>query len=218
MVLSMKSKLLGNKNMDKYNYPKEFIKGDGRRLVSGGPRDLQRRHKITQLMLPTDAGIEDLKKQIKNLQLEIRETLNGRTPSGYFTAEEVDEEIRKAVAQAAGEVAKVRSLKAQIKKLKNELKEVEELKKEIALLKQALTGKEELVEALKSKPAIIGDKIVTDPDRPQMEKKFIDPLETDAGKGLKSFIKSDKIIKKSGDEEIDEQVDKLRGLLNKPKK
>lgn len=203
--------------MDKYNYPKEFIKGDGRKLISGGPRDLQRKQKITQFVLPTDSGIEDLKKQIKNLQSEIRKTLNGRTPSGYFTAEEVDEEIRKAVAQAAGEVAKAKGLKIQIKKLKNELKEVEELKKEIALLKQALAGKEELVEALKSKPAIIGDKIVTDPDRPQMEKKFIDPLETDAGKGLKSFIKTDKVVKR-GEDGVDDQVDKLRSLLNKPKK
>lgn len=203
--------------MDKYNYPKEFIKGDGRRLISGGPRDLQRKQKIVQYAMPSDAGIEDLKKQIGELQIELKRTLSGHTPSGYFTADEVDEEIRKAVALAAKEVAQVKGLKTQIKKLKIELKEAEELKKEIALLKQALAGKEELVEALKGKPAIIGDKIVTDPDRPQMEKRFVDPLETDAGKGLKSFIKTDKVVKK-GEDEVDDQVDKLRSLLNKPKK
>lgn len=212
----MKYRLLGGKGVDKYGYPKEFVKGDGRRLIAGGPRDLQRKQKVTQFVVP-NAGIEDLKKQIGELQSQLKQTLDGKTPDGYFTAEEVDEEIRKAVAQAAGEITKIRSLKTQIKKLKNELKNIEELKKEIALLKQTLAGKEELIEALKSKPAIIGDRVVTDPDRPQMEKKFIDPLESDAGKGLKSFIKTDKVIKE-GEEELDGQVDKLRSLLNKPKK
>jgi hypothetical protein len=49
-----------------------------------------------------------------------------------------------------------------------------------------------------------------------MEQVFVDPLEEDSGKGLKSSINIETVTK---DEEVLGRVDKLRGLLGKlPKK
>jgi len=45
-----------------------------------------------------------------------------------------------------------------------------------------------------------------------MEQVFVDPLEDDAGEGMKSTINIETITK---DEEVNDKVDKLRGLLGK---
>ena len=108
------------------------------------------------------------------------------------------------------------SLKEDNAKLKDELGDVAELRKQIAVLEQELTGKEELIETLKTRPAIIDGEVI-DPDRPQMEQVFVDPLEEDAGEGMKSSIQIDTIEK---EDEVDNKVDKLRDLLGSklPKK
>lgn len=59
-----------------------------------------------------------------------------------------------------------------------------------------------------------GDDFVSDPDRPKMEEIIIDPLEKDAGKGLKSHI----TVKKSESDkkdDVQDKVKKLKGLLGK---
>ena len=232
-------------------YPKEYIKADGRKLIGGGPRDLQRRQQT--VFMPDTSYIEDLKKQIDDLRSELKKNQNLNKPEGYFSAEEVDEEIRKAVAQAVAESAlefkknkalanqtveplvqkyKVqivelqknnddlkrlhatmagqnKNLEEKISRLRSELKDVEELKREIAILEQKLVGKEEVITALKSRPAIVDDEII-EPGRPQIEKVFIDPLEKDAGDGLESHIDIKEITK---EEKVDERVNKLRDLI-----
>lgn len=233
-------------------YPKEYIKSDGRKLIGGGPRDLQRLHQT--LTLPDTSYIEELKRQIEDLRNELRNRPTVGKPEGFFSPEEVDDEIRKAVAQAVAESAlefkknkaladqttepliqkyKVQivelqknnddlkkmhtviinqntDLKDQIAKLNEETKKTEELKKEIAVLEQKIAGKEELITALKSRPAIVGDEIV-DPDRPQMEQVFIDPLEEGAGDGLESHIDI-KEVTPEGDK-VDDKIHKLRDLI-----
>jgi len=81
-------------------YPKEFVKPDGRKLIGGGPRDLQRRQQMGQIVGPDASLIEDLKKQIQELK-DISK--NTPKPDGYFSPEEVDEEIRRAVESAVKE-------------------------------------------------------------------------------------------------------------------
>lgn len=231
-------------------YPKEYIKSDGRKLMSSGPRDLQRLQQT--VVMPDTSYIEDLKSQIEDLRIELKKRQELGKPQGYYTPDEVDEEIRKAVAQAVAEAAlqfkknsatvaqateplvqkykmqivelqknnddlKIKQstiinrnsdLENQISKLKDELKSVEELKKEIAVLEQKIEGKDELILTLKSRPSIIGDEVI-DPDRPQMEQVFIDPLEEGAGDGLESHID----IKETEADEVSGKVDKLRDLL-----
>ena len=80
-------------------YPKEFIKPDGRKLMAGGPRDLQRRQHLTQTLSPDFELIEDLKKQIE----ELKEIAKNKSSDILYTPEEVDEEIRKAVEAAVKE-------------------------------------------------------------------------------------------------------------------
>ena len=189
--------------MNKINYPKEFVKPDGRKLRTGGPRDLQRRQTGTQTK-EFDADV--LKEQFDNL----REDLQKIQPKQIvFSAEQVDEEIRKAVEQAIKET--MASINNQ--DYNKHQTEVDDLKREIDNLKQNLSGKEEVIDVLKSRP-MTTNAVVEDPDRPQMEQKFIDPLEKDAGKGLKSHI--DIADVSVGEKEnMSEKVDKLKGLLGK---
>ena len=51
-------------------YPKEYIKSDGRKLMSSGPRDLQRLQQT--VVMPDTSYIEDLKSQIEDLRIELK--------------------------------------------------------------------------------------------------------------------------------------------------
>jgi hypothetical protein len=239
-------------------YKKDFIKSDGRRLLKGGPRD-------QQIRTQTAAGselVDTLINQIADLKSEVRKLEQGgasATPSNLYTAEQMDEEIRKAVSQTMAEAtislkknaadpnleAVIKTYKEQIVELQrsnddftrmhkvmaaenSEFKgkleilmedavEIPELRKQVAILEQSLIGKEELIETLKTRPAIINGEIVSsepvDPDRPQMEEVFVDPLEDDAGEGLKSSIKTRELTRDVEDGEMDSKVNKLKDLL-----
>jgi hypothetical protein len=192
--------------MNRVNYPKEFVKPDGRKLVAGGPRDLQRR----QLNQPAgELDLSGLRKEFHTLREELRKAKLQQSPDGFFSPEQVDEEIRKAVEQAVKET--MESVKNPDHD-KHEL-EVSKLEREITLLKQSLEGKKEVIDALRSNTRLPED-VVIDSKRPQMEHKFIDPLDKDAGKGLKSHID---IVDVSTTEEDDmsKKVDKLKGLLGR---
>lgn len=240
-------------------YRKDFIKTDGRRLLKGGPRDQQLRAKITQ----EGNLVESLLEQVVELKAQVK-SLEGGTPAAavpanLFTAEQVDEEIRKAVSQAMAEATislkkagpdanaerlikrykeqildlqktnddfarmhkaitnENKDLKEKISKIEAEADDVTELRNKIALLEQTVAGKDELIETLKTRPAIIGNEIVEpiDPDRPKMEQIFVDPLEEDAGKGLKSNITARELTRDVDEPAHDEQVNKLKSLLGK---
>lgn len=235
-------------------YKKQFVKSDGRRLNRSGPRDMQSRVDASGY-LPDMALTELLTNQITELKAEvlaIKSKSGDVAPLGFFSPEQVDEEIRKAVEAAVAEAAisfkgmgpknadlapLVKEYKVQIVELQKgndnltrlhaaitkentELKEkmnilqsklggVAELKKQIAVLEQEVEGKQELIETLKTRPAIIDGEVI-DPDRPQIEQVFVDPLEKDAGEGMKSSITIETVTK---DEEVGNRVDKLRDLL-----
>jgi len=236
-------------------YKKQFVKADGRKLNRSGPRDMQARAAGGDGVNSEMIGL--LTNQITELKAEIlamKSKSGDAPPLGFFSPEQVDEEIRRAVESAVAEAAVsfkgqpknpdlaplVQEYKSQIlelqkgndnltrlhstitkentdmktkmAKLEAELGDVVDLKKQIAVLEQEVAGKEELIDTLKSRPAIIGGEVITDPDRPQMEQVFVDPLEDDAGEGMKSTINIETITK---DEEVNDKVDKLRGLLGK---
>ena len=240
-------------------YNKQFVKSDGRKLNRTGPRDMQAR-------AAGGGGVDTemvqfLTNQITELRAEIlamKSRSGDAPPLGFFSPEQVDEEIRKAVEAAISEAAisfkgqtknadlaplvqeyksqilelqrgndnltklhatiakENTTLKENIAKVESGLEDVGELNKQIAVLEQELKGKEELVETLKSRPAIMNGEVIIDPERPQMEQVFVDPLEEDAGEGMKSSIKIETIIK---EDEVESKVDKLRDLLGQlPKK
>jgi chromosome segregation ATPase len=238
-------------------YKKQFVKSDGRKLTRSGPRDMQARGSEGG---GTDPALIDLlTNQITDLKAEmrsIRSRSGDAAPAGFFSAEQVDEEIRRAVESAVAETAvslkagmnqkdsdllplikeyksqilelqkgndnltrlhatitkENSEIKARLQKLNAEMGDVNELKQSIAVLEQELAGKEETIEILKSRPAITNDGPIEhiDPDRPQMEQVFVDPLEEDASDGMESNITIETIVK---DEEVDGKVDKLRDLL-----
>lgn len=239
-------------------YDKNFVKSDGRRLLKGGPRDQQLRAKVA-----ADTNLVDaLMEQIVGLKSELHSIKMGAdikqsASSKYFTPEQVDEEIRKAVSQAMTDatislkkngpapdikilikkykeqivnlqksnddfsimhnaiIAENKDLKTKISKLEAKSSEVIELNKQIAILEQNLVGKQELIDTLKTRPTVINGEIMVDedPDRPKMEQLFIDPLEEDAGKGLKSNIITREIKRDVDDGNVDDKVNKLKDLL-----
>jgi DNA repair exonuclease SbcCD ATPase subunit len=232
-------------------YKKDYIKSDGRQLLRGGPRDMQAR--LNSKGYADSEIIDLLKAQIDDLRYELRNKHPQQAvPEGYFTPEQVDAEIRKAVEQAVSEAAlsfksggqktdplvreyktqivelqqgndNLQRLKAnlvdentmlkdQLKKVKEELDQAAELKTKLAILEQQLADKDEMINLLKSRPAILNTTEVEnrDPKRPQMEQVFVDPLEKDSGDGLKSTIRIEE-IKSEG--EVDDKVKKLKDLL-----
>jgi hypothetical protein len=204
-------------------YKKQYVKSDGRKLNRSGPRDMQAR--TAGSYTPDTDIVGLLTNQLTELKAEIlamKSRSGEAVPAGFFSPEQVDDEIRKAVESAVAEAAvsfkgaagknSVLAMKEKIAKLEAELGDVAELKKQIAVLEQELEGKRELIETLKTRPAIINGEIITDPDRPQMEQVFIDPLEKNAGEGMKASIQVETIVK---DEEVGEKVNKLKDLLGK---
>jgi chromosome segregation ATPase len=77
-------------------YNKEFKKADGRKLMTGGPRDLQRKQR-TQDRQQSEL-IDFLRDEVQRLNKAL-----ATSGSGEYTGEQVDEEIRKAVSVAVAE-------------------------------------------------------------------------------------------------------------------
>ncbi len=185
----------------------------------GGPRDQQRRLKIIQQSESSvgtaEAIIRELRTQITQLTQEL-----GKKPAsgGGFSAEEVDDEIRKAVVGAIKETKD--NIKNKINKLTNRNIELE---KELTVLKSALNAEDSddvttLTRKIEELTMVVaasrGGEIELDPDRPKMEEVFVDPISKDAGKDLESHVN----IKDSSSKEkvnVNEQVDKLKGLIGK---
>jgi predicted nuclease with TOPRIM domain len=238
-------------------YSKQFVKSDGRRLNRSGPRDMQARTSGSYTT-PDTSIVELLTNQLTELRAEVlamKSRSGDDAPAGFFSPEQVDAEITKAVEAAIVEAAisfkggasknadlaplvseykkqvlelqrgndnltklhatitkENSDIKSKISKLNEELVDVNDLRKQIAVLEQEVVGKQELIETLKSRPAILEGEVFTDPDRPQLEQVFVDPLEKDAGKGMKASISIETVVK---DEEVGDKVDKLKGLLGK---
>ncbi len=197
-------------------YKKEYVKTDGRKLRAGGPRDLQKRQQIQDTS--STAAIQSLKTEIERLSNELRE----RPVIGGFTGEQMDDEIRKSVSESIKNIKETTSkeieeLKLSLKKSKeNEetlLKKLEDINKTrnediTRLLKEQV----EKLENLNISTTTRYEEIIVDPDRPQIEEMFIDPLETHSGKGLELHIDV-KDVSSGEEEDMFEKVDKLKQLL-----
>jgi len=93
---------------------KPYTKSDGRRLMSGGPRDLQRKQQIQQAGSPDSAVVEELRNQIRELT-----TALAQKPA--VEAEDFDAALRKSVEDAVSETKS--KYKKEIRTLREELAE-----------------------------------------------------------------------------------------------
>jgi predicted RNase H-like nuclease (RuvC/YqgF family) len=111
------------------------------------------------------------------------------------------------------EIAKQNSdLKSKISELEVKKEEIKELEIKLAVLEQNLKGKDEMIVVLKSRTS--NGESIEDPNRPKMGSVFIDPLSSNSGEGLKSFIRTDDVTREEKDE-MKSKVNKLKGLLGK---
>ena len=198
-------------------YKKEHIKPNGRKLLSGGPRDLQRRQLQSETVIDHSDVINELKNEIARLSNELKE----RPVTNGFSGEQVDNEIRSAVTEAIGNLKeeikerneRENNLASDLKKKEKELEKAkdEHTKQVEKLLKEQNRKLEELTTSVLNGQRT--GSVEIESDRPKMETVFIDPLEKDAGKDLESFIVKD--ISVNERENMFEKVDKLKGMLGK---
>ena len=183
-------------------YRKEVVKPDGRKLVTGGPRDQQRR---LQESKDQESLIKALRYEI--IQSQENENIKPVVDKNLFTGEQVDDEIRKAVIESVTERevekaklnSEIKTLKKLIKEKDNSLK-IERERVEQFMTQMPVSGKEGVV--------------YEDSDRPKIEKTFIDPLKKDADDYLVPHIDSEKIRTVEKDN-IYSSVQKLKGLVGK---
>jgi len=85
-------------------YKKEHITRDGRRLVSGGPRDLQQRQKQPIVVYGDIHG--DQPGVVEELRVQIKDLIKALTNRPQVSSEEFDRELRISVEQAVKETEK----------------------------------------------------------------------------------------------------------------
>lgn len=203
-------------------YNKEFIKKDGRRLISRSPRDLQRRQTQAE-----EATVNLLTLEINELREKLRIVENNN--KNLFTAEQVDNDINKIVGKTIEELTTKYEdkLKQQqnnfdgIIDVKNIL--VSELKDQNKFLTKELcemksTDDPEILNKLTALFAEVTEKTSSSKSvRPQMGTVFIDPLEDGAGDGLEAHIDiKDSPVTQKGN--VQDKVNKLKNLLGDLKK
>ena len=205
------------------NYKKEIVKPDGRKLVSGGPRDQQRRLKEVQ---DQQSLIEALKEEIKGLKTEpvpAPEPQVKTIDKNLFTGEQVDEAVRKAVLEAIS--LKKKAFDKELTKINKDLEEskmvIIKLTSEVENLNKMIEDKNESLKLERDRNTQLMNQLSAkeevyyeDPDRPKMETSFIDPLERDAGDGLTAHIDS-KEVKVEERDKVYSNVEKLKGLMGK---
>jgi hypothetical protein len=185
-------------------YNKEFQSKD-QRITHSSPRDRQIKQ-IAQIS-NTDQSllIEELRSQISKLQGQLEKRSDA---SCGYTAEQVDEEIIKAVK------AETLNLKTQHEIEKNKLQsKIESLEDTIKNNNSSLTEEKImhlLTEATKNLSSHSGGIIKS--DRPQMETVFVDPAETDGKIEHHINIIETSLLEK---EDMNSKVSKLKGLLGK---
>ncbi|RKZ10833.1 hypothetical protein DRQ25_01625 [Candidatus Fermentibacteria bacterium] len=92
----------------------------------------------------------------------------------------------------------------------------ETLTDKIASLEEIIKTKDDAIEAIKNAPPTYvhgdGAVVVEDPDRPKMEKAYIDPLESDAGAAMEPHITVED-VKTTDKINVNDKVAKLKGLM-----
>lgn len=183
---------------------------EGRALGLGrGPRDLQR-DKILRPTVSVDNTdlVEELRAQINLLREELQ---NQKVQKGY-SAEEFDVELIKTTKQIIIDVEN--KSKDKLNKLK---KIITDYESKIEILNNKLISAEEIIKTKDDSIAVLKTNVnaieSTDPDRPQMEEAFVDPLEKGIDQNLELHIKIKEDIQ--GDTKVDAKVDKLKSLLGK---
>ena len=144
-------------------YDKEFVKPDGRKLATGGPRDLQRRQKMVAREQTELIGF--LRNEIRDLNERLAVKTVG---TGEYTGDQVDEEIRKAVSAAVQEVktttkeetTESRSAADALKKNENNLlDQIKNLEVYQVGIQKELNDTKRLLEESKSKRSMVKNEV-----------------------------------------------------------
>jgi cell fate (sporulation/competence/biofilm development) regulator YmcA (YheA/YmcA/DUF963 family) len=195
---------------------KETVKKDGRRLLKGGPRDMQRR----AVNLDYDSDVELINKLNDEIK-KLRSELSNHPIVDTYTAEQLDNEVSKAVESAVNEMTA--SFKVQLKAKDGIIKDMnsrieditDNFNKKIKSLEEIISVKSLIIDDLKNSRSHHRDddnEAKTVGERPVMEDVFVDPLDSGSGKHLKSFI-SIESLSVGGKEETENKINKLKKIL-----
>lgn len=216
-------------------YNKQFTSKKDRRILTSGPADRQRKQAVSTSGSLDSSLVDDLRDQIKHLQLQLDSKASVNIP-GLYTAEQVDAEIIKAIKLETSNLQdEIAGLKTAVKELSGKNKYLESAHiKEIESLKEIIKSKDVLIEQLKNNKPIIDENKLAElisnatknivsssgsidtfdgPERPKMETTFIDPLSGKDDKMEKHFNIEDVSLDKK--EMINSKVNKLKSLMGK---
>lgn len=191
-------------------YNKEFKPKD-RRVMPSGPRDRQIKQ-VSQISNSDQSLlINELRSQIFKLQEQLENRSN--TTSGY-TAEQVDEEIIKAVK------SETEKLRTQHEYEKNNLQHIIDSKDEIIQhLKSSQNNnsgiKEDKIASIileATKNLSSNSEVLVKSDRPRMETVFIDPIEENSNIERHFVVEEISVDNKI---QLNDKENKLKGLLGK---
>lgn len=190
-------------------YNKQFRSKD-QRTTPAGPRDRQIKQIAQINNLDQTLLIEELRSQINKLQ----ERTEYKSDSLCYTAEQVDEEIIKAIK------SETEALKVQHELEKTKLQnKIELLESTIQELKNSRGNNSDLTEEKitflileAAKNLNFNSDMSIKNNRPQMETVFVDPTEID--KAIENHISISEILPIEK-EDMNSKVNKLKGLLGK---
>jgi hypothetical protein len=166
--------------------------------------------------------IEELRSQLLKLQEQLENKL---VSNSGFTAEQVDDEIIKAVKsetvniKAQHEIEK-NNLQNKIESLEKELDHKNELIQQLKTQQPAidnnlsvlLSETNRKIEAMASTINFNREETITNSDRPKMETIFVDPIEKEMNVERHFEVEEISMNEKT---QLDDKVNKLKGLLGK---
>lgn len=171
----------------RFEYKKDFVKKDGRKLHGGGPRDLQRKQQSQPIVeIDNSTVVNALKSQIDSLKDELK---NSVSSGGGFTQEELEAEIRKSSEAIENkykseieelksrlkhtQLDNVKALEKQADNLKSLENKVSDMKAELSTINSEKTKLEEELLILKTTSSNKDDKINDLNDRIKEQKETI---------------------------------------------
>jgi len=161
--------------------------------------------------------ISDLKSKEESLKEKIRELKTGMSNSAKSQKEEREKEIaeieKKLEKKYSSKISELEDkLKLAEDRLSEKEKRLEELKEEKeSTIQRILEEQNKKIEALAKNISL--EKLgIDDPDRPEMEDVFVDPLDEDSGSGYESHVNVED-VSTTKKEKMAKKVDKLKDLM-----
>lgn len=186
----------------------EKVDAEIRKAVKDAVEETEKHYKkqITDLKSKEDA----LKEKIRELKLRISDNVKAEKESHEKEVVEVEKKLEKKYVSKISELED--KLRLANDKIEERGKQLEDLKEEKeSAIQRILEEQNKKLEELAKNISL--EKLgIDDPDRPEMEDVFVDPLEEDSSSGYESHVKVED-VPTTKKENMSKKVNKLKDLM-----